>query len=245
MTEAQGRRTAALIVAHGERGGKFDNELLRSLSKCVSAMTDGIHVAAGVLNGDPGLDDALEGFAAGGYRELLVYPFFMSGGYFSGKVLPDRIGAKDRPFDWRVLDPLGLDGSLPEVILEEGLEGARREGWRPADTRLLLVGHGSTKSRASADAADLVARAVADRVVFGAVETAFIEEPPMVLDALKASMAPTVVIGLFSGHGLHAQDDMAEALSASGVPAVYTGPIGAARGIAGIIACALRRELCA
>ena len=240
MTGSGDSSTCALIVAHGERGGRADNGLLRSLGARVSLLCGDITVGVGVLNGEPLLESEIERLAGPGRRNLLVYPLFMSGGYFAGTLLHRRVEAATLPLCWRVLDPLGLHPALAGIVVSEAVAAARRQGWSAAGVRLVLAGHGSAQSRASADAATLLARAVGDTGIFAGVETAFVEEAPFVSEVLACGTAPSIVVGLFSGHGLHAEEDVRAAIARSGAGAVYTGPITAARGIARLIASDLR-----
>jgi sirohydrochlorin ferrochelatase len=71
------------------------------------------------------------------------------------------------------------------------------------------------------------------------VTTAFLEEEPFLEDALRASPAPTIVAGFFFGDGMHAGDDVPEAIEETGANAIYTGPIGNSPAIAPLIAAAL------
>jgi sirohydrochlorin ferrochelatase len=56
---------------------------------------------------------------------------------------------------------------------------------------------------------------------------------------LRASAAPAVVAGFFFGNGLHAGEDVPDAITETGANAVYTGAIGNTPAVAPLIAAAL------
>ncbi|MEQ1615091.1 MAG: CbiX/SirB N-terminal domain-containing protein [Hyphomicrobiaceae bacterium] len=241
MSKAAGTGIGVVIVGHGERGGNADNRVLLKLRDGVAAAIGLATVEAGVLNGEPTFEHALDALARAGCRELLIYPFFMSGGYFVRTAVPDRIARVGVPLPWHMLTPLGLDPALPTVIHRRALADAQLAGWIPSNTRLLLVGHGSTKSRASAEATDNAAVAVAAFGQFNVVETAFLEEPPFIVDRIGRDRGQTLVIGFFSAEGLHARDDIPEAIA--GTDAHYSGPIGAEPAIVELAAAAIRNAI--
>lgn len=230
---------AVVLVAHGERGGDFSNGALHAHAEAVRASGGFAAVSSGVLNGTPTFEEALALAAHSAARHILVYPFFMADGYFSRQVVPRRIRAAGLDARCRVLQPLGLDPGLPELILAEALATAAGAGLDPAASRLLLVGHGSKGARASIRATEEVAARVAIGGRFQSVETAFLEEPPFLDDMLVGRRPPTVVVGFFSGDGLHAAEDVPEAIAAMAANAVYTGAIGSKPGIDNLIVAAV------
>ncbi len=237
------RRIGLILAAHGERGGAGNNASLIAHAEAMAAVPGIAAVAAGVLKGDPTLEDALASVASAGSTDILVYPFFMSDGYFVEKVLPQRIRDAGHEGKARILPPLGLDPGLPSLMLETALKSAGEAGFDPAASRLLVVGHGSQGSRASALATELIALKLANKAVFSDVTAAFLEEPPFVRESLEGERPPTVVAGFFSGDGLHAAQDVPEAIAWSGAQAVYAGSIGGHAGVTGIIAAAVERAL--
>jgi sirohydrochlorin ferrochelatase len=100
---------------------------------------------------------------------------------------------------------------------------------------LLLVGHGSKFGPASADATRTVAAAVKDANIFADVATAFLEEAPSIDDALRHASGPVIVSGFFSGDGMHAGDDVPDAIARSGRGAIYAGSIGNYSAISALI----------
>ncbi len=227
---------AVILAAHGDRGGQDRNATLLRHCAALSA-TGGFHsVTAGILRGEPSLEDTVRNVLAAGAKCLAVYPMFMAEGYFTRKVLTQRLAALEIPVDVTVLPPLGADARLPGLMLGEAVAAAQAAGFDVGTTRLVVVGHGSKIGPASADATRVVADVLRRSGRFGAVETAFLEEAEFLEDALRRGDGqPTVVSGFFSGDGLHAAEDVPEAIAETGANAVYAGSIGRSSAVAHMI----------
>lgn len=227
-------RAAVILAAHGDRGGRDRNAVLRRHADALRARGLFGAVGYGVLNGEPNLEKALHDVDSANAEFVLVYPFFMSSGYFVERVRA-RVAAA-RPARQVLLHaPFGLDPTLPALLFDRCLEAAREAEFDPATARLLVIGHGSKFGRASADATNSAAAAIAQRGVFLKVKTAFLEEPPFLAEALSAERIPTVAAGFFAAEGMHGHDDVPEAIATADVPCIYTRPIGSHPGIAALI----------
>lgn len=226
---------AVVLAAHGDRGGTGANDALLFHRDTLVRADRYASVSAGVLKGDLTLEAALSAADASSARHIAVYPFFMADGYFVRTRLAGRLAAAGLRLPWTLLSPLGVDPELPHLILRQSLAAAEAAGFQSAATDLLVVGHGSQIGPASADATRAAAARIAAANTFRSVTTAFLEEPPSVAEALHAATEPVVVTGFFSGDGLHAGEDVPEAIAASGRRAVYAGPIGGDPAVAPLI----------
>lgn len=233
------RSVAVVLASHGDRGGSARNDLLMAHVETVRALTGFRLLTAGVLKGEPSLEAALTEAEGSGVSEILVYPLFMSDGYFTSTVLPGRIAATGVKSATRILPPLGADPALAEAMQADALVASQTFGIAPEVARLLVVGHGSKYGPASAEATRLLARRIRRAAVFAAVETAFLEEPPLLNTALAGTQAPTIVSGFFYGDGMHAGEDIPAAIAAAGAHAVYAGSAGRSAQIPKLIASAL------
>ncbi len=196
---------ALLLAAHGERRAGAGNAGVAGLAARLAAAEVASEVRFGLLKGEPSIGDAVRRLAA---RDLLVYPLFLSDGYFTQTLLPRRLeqaGAFARDRTVQILPPLGLDPALIGLILDRARAVARTRGWVPARADLVLLAHGSSSNPASRRAAERVVAKIAALGVFARVRPAFLEEPPY-LDQ-TVTHAPAVVIGLFAGEGLHGGGD--------------------------------------
>lgn len=227
--------TAVVLASHGDRGGGFSNAALLAHCAALRASSCFALVTAGVLKGEPSLDDALAEAARATAARVVVYPVFMADGFFVKTRLAERVAAAGLPQPWEILPPLGIDPDLPKIVLRHAEKAALMADFAPAASTLLLVGHGSKFGPASADATRAAAATIAQVNVFAEVATAFLEEPPSIEDALHAVPPPVVVSGFFSGDGMHAADDVPDAIARSGCTAVYAGSVGNDSAISALI----------
>jgi sirohydrochlorin ferrochelatase len=231
---------AVVLASHGDRGGASPNAALKAQADAVRTLT-GLPVVIGMLKGEPTVEQAVADAALAAER-IAVYPLFMADGYFVQKVRERvrSVGPTPAP---QILTPLGLDPALADVLVQEAVEVAERQGFEPSASRLLIVGHGSKLGPASATATRKAAARTALARRFASVATAFLEEEPFVEDALRASVVPTIVAGFFFGDGMHAGEDVPDAIAETGANAIYTGAIGNSPAVAPLIAAALREAI--
>jgi len=238
---AERKKLAVVLASHGDRGGASPNAALHRQAAAVHVLT-GLTVLTGMLKGDATIEQAITDAAATGAARVAVYPLFMADGYFVQKVR-ERVNAAGVTPEPLMLTPLGLDPGLPDILVQEALAAASAAGLDAATSRLLIVGHGSKLGPASAAATRKAAARVAVVRRFATVTTAFLEEEPFVEDALRASTAPTIVAGFFFGDGMHAGEDVPDAIAETGANAVYTGAVGNSPAVAPLIAAALTAEV--
>ncbi|MCR9213270.1 MAG: hypothetical protein NXI13_06095 [Proteobacteria bacterium] len=148
--------------------------------------------------------------------EVFLLPFFMSDGFFVKNRIPAEFELVDgaRLEEDRHLflcDALGVDPELAEIIGTMGQEICRHKGWKPLNTHLLLIAHGSEKSPASEKATLLQQKAVEKRELFRSVSSSFLNQSPSlpeVLGELGQLSGPIVIVGLFAAEGPHATEDV-------------------------------------
>ncbi|MFM7083768.1 MAG: CbiX/SirB N-terminal domain-containing protein [Hyphomicrobium sp.] len=221
------RDCALVLAAHGDRGGAAPNTKLLGHRDTLEKIGDFRSVTAGVLKGEPSLEEAVLSARATGASKILVYPMFMADGYFTKTVLPQRLEALGTLQNVQILPPLGINPRLPAFILEHALSTAHHHQVNPKTSRLLVVGHGSQLGPASSESTQVISNFIAQQDIFATVETAFLEEAEFLEDALKRTSSLTLVVGFFSGDGLHASDDVPQMISSAGARAIYAGSIGA------------------
>jgi len=232
---------AVVLAAHGDRGGESPNATLLSHAASLGMRGCFRSVSAGALRSDclP-LDKALLQARASGASHIAVYPLFMADGYFTGTVLPQQIAKAGLSGTCTLLPPLGLDPQIPALMTAHALAAARKASLSPPHTRLLIASHGSQKSRASLRSTERVACKVRQQGQFLSVETAYLEEDPSLDSKLIDCPATTLVLGFFSGDGLHAAEDVPGAIARSGADAQHVGSLGRLPQIAEIIEAAVR-----
>ena len=180
-------------------------------------------VGVGLLNGTP---SAAEALAALGSRTTHVVPFFMEDGYFTRIAVPRAlVGGGNLRFHPPIGTHPGMAG-LIESRIDRVLAGRG-----PAE--IILVGHGSARSPGRRTALHDHAERLGARV-------AFLEEAPLLADALTDAQGPLVaVLGIFAGEGGHVRDDLPALIAAArdrlGDGLVDLGSVGDEAGLAALI----------
>ncbi|MGQ0682087.1 CbiX/SirB N-terminal domain-containing protein [Bradyrhizobium sp.] len=233
---------ALLIAAHGERQPRAGNASTLRIARAIAARDLVAEVAVGFINGAPSVSEALGALAA---RRIFVYPLFAANGYFTRDRLVriiDEASGHSRSIE--LLPPLGLDRGLPGLIADRARIIAAANGFSQEAFSVVLLAHGSRRNPASREATEWVAGEVAKLGACRQVKTAFLEERPSLEDVAKACTGPTVVVGMFSGEGLHGARDASRLIAELGRPDVaYAGVIGNAPGIEDVVARAVEEAL--
>lgn len=232
-----------LLAAHGERREGADNQSVAQLAQRLSERLKVAAVEFGFLKGSPSIAEAVQRLAS---YDMLVYPLFLSDGYFTRTLLPRQLeeaGAFGRGRATCVLAPLGLDPALAGLILDRAGTVARAQGWPAARTDLVLLAHGSSNNPASRAATERIAAGLASRRVFAHVRPAFLEEAPRLENAVATSRMHAVVVGLFAGEGLHGGKDVPQLIAELTRPDVaFAGNVGGFDALPDMIAAAIRRR---
>lgn len=227
-----GARAAAIIVSHGQPSAPGPAEAaLAELAARVAAVLPGWTIASATLATPGALDRAVKKTGA----DALIYPLFMTDGWFTRTMLPQRLGRADT----HILPPLGTDPALPDVATEYlGAELARL-GWLAKDTCLIVASHGSGKSRNSARDTERFALALATRMQLAEIRSGYIEEPPFLKDAAQAGGTQAMCLPFFAAEGGHVMQDIPDALDQAGFSGLRLHPIGTHPRIPAMIAAAL------
>lgn len=233
-----------LLAAHGERREGAANEGVARLAAALSKRGLYSEVGIGFIKGTPTIGEALRALLGG---EILVYPLFMSDGYFTRARLTQLLEEATAAAAGRtihILPPLGLDPGLPELIAGKAATAARKQGWAPREAAVFLLAHGSSRDAASRSAAERVADGVRRSDLFRRVGIALLEEAPSLRDATAHVREPLVVMGLFSGEGMHGASDAPRLVAELGrADAVHVGAIGSFDEIENLVAAALERTI--
>ena len=227
--------TAILLAAHGERREGATNDGVFQLVQALARRGLASEVAAGFINGVPTIGDALANLAA---RRIIVYPLFVSSGYFTRDRLVQLLDeANGESREIRVLPPAGLDPGLPHLVTAFASKAARDRGVSPRSCSVILLAHGSRRNSASREATEQIARTVERRAAFHQVRVAFLEESPFLDQAAASISGPAVVVGLFSGEGMHGARDAPRLTAELGRDDIaFAGVIGGAPGIEDLVA---------
>jgi len=235
-------RVAVLVAAHGERTPGAQNDNARRVAQALSDRGVAAEVGVGFISGQPSIAEALGALRS---QRIIVYPLFASSGYFSRDRLVQLLDEGNRQGrELELLTPLGLDPGMPDFILARAGEVAREHGFLSEASTIILLAHGSRRNSASREAAEWVARGIESRNMFRDVRIALLEENPSLQEAASGTAGPVVVVGLFSGEGLHGARDaprLIADLARSDV--AYAGVVGSMAGIEDLVLRAVARAL--
>lgn len=145
-------------------------------------------------------------------RTVYVVPNFISEGYFTRKVIPREMELSGflTERDGRTIyycEPVGTHPHMTEALLHRAREVA--PGIPPAETSLMIVGHGTDLNDNSAQAAKEQVRRIKALGEYAEVISAYMEEPPLIADWFKiSSRSHVVVVPFFIADGLHSYQDI-------------------------------------
>lgn len=144
--------------------------------------------------------------------DVYVVPDFISEGYFTRTVIPRELGLTGpvTQVGSRVIKycaPVGSHPHMTEVLLKRARETAADVP--PAETSLVIVGHGTALNDNSAVAAKEQVARIGALGLYGEVLAAYMEEPPLIAEWDQLTRCPNVlVVPFFIADGLHSYQDI-------------------------------------
>ncbi|MDZ7709804.1 MAG: CbiX/SirB N-terminal domain-containing protein [Roseovarius sp.] len=224
---------SALIVSHGQPSDPdvAEAELSRFAAR-VAEHLPGWHVGAATLAQPGALDAALAEAGAA----PVVYPLFMTEGWFTGENLRNRLAGAPLA---RVLRPLGVSPELPALAADLIADEIAQAGWATGETRLFLAAHGSGRSPNSARDTRAFADALARHIALAEIRVGFVEEAPFLADAATGLGERSLCLPFFAAARGHVLDDIPEGLDAAGFTGRRLAPLGLAPAVPALVARAI------
>ncbi|MFB9150304.1 sirohydrochlorin chelatase [Roseovarius ramblicola] len=223
----------AIIVSHGQPSDPDPAEReIGDLAARVARHLPDWTIGAATLAKPGALDAAL----AGAGPAPVVYPLFMTEGWFTGENLRNRLGNAPEA---RVLRPLGVSPELPALAADLLADEIAHAGWKPGTARLFLAAHGSGRSPNSARDTRAFAEALARHIALAEIRVGFVEEPPFLVEAAVGMGAQSLCLPFFAARRGHVIDDIPEALDAAGFAGLRLAPLGLAPGLPALVARAI------
>jgi sirohydrochlorin cobaltochelatase len=151
---------------------------------------------------------------------IFIVPFFISEGYFSTEVIPKELGFSSVP---SILNsqlstlfyclPIGSHGLMTTVILARAKEVVEKFPFprapKPAETTLLIAGHGTERNANSRKAVERQVELIRALKIFADVGAVFMEEAPFIKGCHETVKTRNiVVVPFFISDGLHAVEDI-------------------------------------
>ncbi len=228
----------AVLTSHGQPSDPMPAEAsLAEMAHQVAQILPDWEIRSATLATPGRLEQTVE-------NGVLVYPFFMSDGWFTSQVLPRRLAG----FQHHLLPPFGKDPALPATtaqIIRQAFAGqafsTRAKTGTKVKPSLLLAAHGSARGPKAAAATERFAAAL--RIQLGAFEviTSYIEQPPYLADVATRLSETDLCLPFFAQSGDHVTKDIPAALTKAGFKGQLLTALGTTPPIAELIAQAILR----
>ena len=214
-------KNAVLVIAgHGSSRNPASAGPTYRLAETLSGKNIFRRVVPAFVKQEPKLADVLAGVLNDGdVDDVVIVPNMTCRGYITTDVIPrdadlsgpltERKSPDGHPQRIHLTDPIGTDPRMTRAILSEIEALMKGNGLGAAETGILLIGHGSEKSRESSNQTAALADAVLDAGIAGETATAFLEEPPAIPGAAQRMQAEKVIaVPFLIAPGLHGADDI-------------------------------------
>ena len=208
--------------------------MARKHASVIASLNGFADVQGCCLYGQPKLEDAIEELATG---HTYLVPLLMADGH-TNDVLTERALAANanQPGPIKLCRPVGHHPALAGLIAASAQDTCRAHGWRPSDTGLLLIGHGTPRHARSRHSLLRHGARIDRTQTFAEVGCAFLDDAPSVSEALgTGTAARTVAVGFFADAGPHGVDDVEDLLADHTQRVAYAGPVGRDPGLTGLI----------
>lgn len=152
---------------------------------------------------------------------IFIVPFFISEGYFSTEVIPqelgfqfpDRLSLVTRHSSLFYCRPVGSHDLMTKVILARADEVIKKFPFprtpKPAETTLLIAGHGTGRNANSRKAVERQVELIRAENLYADVGAIFMEEAPFIKGCHESVKTKNiVVVPFFISDGLHAVEDI-------------------------------------
>lgn len=151
---------------------------------------------------------------------IFIVPFFISEGYFSTEIIPAELGFSSVPSSIThhasritYCSPIGSHALMTTVILARAKEVVEQFPFprapKPADTTLLIAGHGTERNANSRKAVERQVALIRALKIFADVGAVFMEEAPFIKGCHETVKTRNiVVVPFFISDGLHAVEDI-------------------------------------
>jgi sirohydrochlorin cobaltochelatase len=158
-------------------------------------------------------------------RRVFVVPLFISEGYFSDQVIPERLGFEKagQGTPARIQQrgaqkviycrPVGAHAGMTKLLLSRarGIVGKFPfpRAPKPKDTSLFIAGHGTTRNENSRAPIDHQVQLLRELGLYASVHALFLDEKPEIAECYElAQTRNIVVVPFFISNGLHVVEDI-------------------------------------
>lgn len=219
------KTSAIVLVGHGSARHPESAAPILALAEALRQRGPWAEVAAVFMKQSPRLEQGLDLVHA---KQVVVIPVFAGKGYYTDSLIPQGMGldgALTLREGRRIIytAPAGGHPRIPGLMACRADGVARECGWRPQDTSLLLIAHGSSRPGGAGDTPRAIAAAIAHHQHFAEVELTFLEQAPFAETWEEVVHGPRVVaLPLLVAQGMHASQDIPPLF---GLSSGQTGPV--------------------
>lgn len=166
---------------------------------------------------EPQIKNVLAEIAA---PRVFIVPFFISEGYFSTEIIPQELGFSSvpssifrPPSSLYYCRPVGSHDRMTTVILARAKAVVEQFPFprapKPADTTLLIAGHGTERNANSRKAVERQVELIRSLNIYADVGAVFMEEAPFIKGCHESVKTKNlVVVPFFISDGLHVVEDI-------------------------------------
>ena len=215
-------KDALVLIAHGSTVNAQSSAPTRRLAEELRARNIFAEVACAFNLEEPKIDDVPKLVSA---KRIFIVPVTISEGHFTEQTIPHRLGLLEvgtasyeriQQRDGRIIiycHPIGTHPSMTDVLLARARDVVAKNPFprppKPAETALLIAGHGTEKNANSRKAIEAQVGAIAALGAYADVQPVFMEEAPFIADCFTATEAPHIVmVPFFIADGLHTVEDI-------------------------------------
>ncbi len=229
--------TSLVLLGHGSSKHPGSSRACRQHADAIRKTNRYASVHCGFLKEEPTIEQALEEAKQSDAQQIDIAPYFLAEGYFTQTVIPARLSLAQQPAHVRYLPPLGLHPELPQLLLE--IATSYLGSWKPAETSLVLIGHGTNKCAASKNSLLHHIQQMRCASRFAQITDLWLEEPPY-LENWQACVSQQQVIFLpyLLAEGQHSDWDIPNIITAKNAqshPYKITPPLGASQKLANLL----------
>ncbi len=198
--------TALVLLGHGSSKHPSSSIPCRLHADTIRRMGMFHSVHCGFLKETPFIEECLDHVDA---EKVIILPNFLAEGYYTNKVIPEKLQLEKQGRKFTYLKPLGLQSFIQDVIID--LTERAMGDWRPEETTLMLLGHGSTKSATSKNTLLEHISALREKTNFAQITDLWLEESPFINEWKESAANKQVLfIPYLIADGQHGGWDMPE-----------------------------------
>ena len=221
--------TEVLMVSHGQPSKpQIGEDDLQSLTTKVANLLPNWKFES-VTMAKP---KALEQKLASSNSDFLIFPVFMTRGWFTQTALPERVNDPEL----NILTPLGILPELPKLTSKFLSDILNNLGWKHDESCVLLAAHGSAKIDEVEECTEQFCEELRQLLPTIDLKIGYLEQDPRLSDVAEHCSPNTLLLPFFASNGGHVKYDIPKAVKQSNFQGKVLPPIGHSEFIPNLIA---------